>query len=198
MAQAICAASLTGSELMSRFSLALVTKHHPQMRLGFCQEYPQYVQLEISDSESEELATAMLESLVSEALEKDVLSDAIVALSIAQSKALWSLGEHITLAHAVEGKHTLKYRRTARQKCGVRYCGAVHQALVVTPVRPDIFPELCLVPIAAYATPTFLRAWDNRLQPNSLYRHRAQPRAESPSSAGSPRPVSRCGRIRSK
>jgi D-lactate dehydrogenase (cytochrome) len=105
MARATCAASLTGFELMSQFSLSLVTKHFPHMRLGFSQEYPQYVLLEISDSESEEHATAMLESLVSDAIENDVLSDAIVASSLAQSKALWSLREHITLAQAAEGKH---------------------------------------------------------------------------------------------
>jgi FAD/FMN-containing dehydrogenase len=105
MAQATCAASLTGFELMSQFSLALVTKHFPQMRTGFAQAYPQYVLLEISDSESEEHATAMLEALVAEAMESEVLCDAIVASSIAQSKALWSVREHITLAQAAEGKH---------------------------------------------------------------------------------------------
>jgi len=105
MAQATCAASLTGFELMSAFSLALVTRHFPQMRTGFSQDYPQYVLLEISDSESEEHATAMLEALVEEAMEKEVLCDAIVASSIAQSRALWSLREHITLAQAAEGKH---------------------------------------------------------------------------------------------
>ncbi|MET0964088.1 MAG: FAD-binding oxidoreductase [Noviherbaspirillum sp.] len=105
MAQATCAASLTGFELMSQFSLSLVSKHFPQMRAGFSQAYPQYVLLEISDGESEEHATGMLESLVSEAMEHDVLSDAIVASSIAQSKAMWSLREHITLAQAAEGKH---------------------------------------------------------------------------------------------
>jgi FAD/FMN-containing dehydrogenase len=105
MAQATCAASLTGFELMSQLSLALVTKHFPQMRTGFAQAYPQYVLLEISDSESEEHATAMLEALVAEAMESEALCDAIVASSIAQSKALWSVREHITLAQAAEGKH---------------------------------------------------------------------------------------------
>jgi FAD/FMN-containing dehydrogenase len=105
MAQSTCAASLTGFELMSQFSLALVTKHYPQLRLGFSGEHPQYVLLEISDSESEEHAIAMLEALVSDAMEQELVSDAIVASSIAQSKALWSLREHITLAQAAEGKH---------------------------------------------------------------------------------------------
>jgi D-lactate dehydrogenase (cytochrome) len=105
MAQDTCGANLTGFELMSQFSLSLVTKHYPHMRVGFADECPQYVLLEISDSESEEHATTMLETLVSEAMERETLLDAIVASSIAQSKALWSLREHITLAQATEGKH---------------------------------------------------------------------------------------------
>jgi D-lactate dehydrogenase (cytochrome) len=105
MAQNTCAAGLTAFEMMSHFSLALVNKHFPHMRIGFSQAYPQYVLLEISDSESEDHATAMLETLVSDAMEDGILSDAIVASSIAQSKSLWSLREHITLAQAAEGKH---------------------------------------------------------------------------------------------
>jgi FAD/FMN-containing dehydrogenase len=105
LAQATFGAGLTGFELMSEFSLGLVAKHFPHMRLGFSRKHPQYVLLEISDSESEEHATALLEALVSDAMEQDVLQDAIVASSIAQSKALWSLREHISLAQAAEGKH---------------------------------------------------------------------------------------------
>jgi FAD/FMN-containing dehydrogenase len=105
LAQDYCGAALTGFELMSRFSLQLVAKHFPQMQLPFAQESAQYVLLELSDSESEEHAMAMLESLIGNALEQDVIQDAVVASSIAQSKSLWSLREHITLAQAAEGKN---------------------------------------------------------------------------------------------
>ena len=105
MAQATCAAGLTGFELMSAFSVALVARHFPQMRTGFQDAHAQYVLLEISDSESEAHATAMLEAVVEEAMEGAVLCDAVVASSLAQSRALWSLREHITLAQAAEGKH---------------------------------------------------------------------------------------------
>lgn len=105
IAQATCAASLTGFELMSGLSISFVTRHYPHMRVGFADEHPQYVLLEISDSESEEHATALLETLVSDAMDKELVLDAIVASSIAQSKALWSIREHITLAQAAEGKH---------------------------------------------------------------------------------------------
>jgi FAD/FMN-containing dehydrogenase len=105
LAQTHCGASLTGFELMSDFCLQLVSKHFPQMRLPFQENHPQYVLLELSDSESEEHATAMLENLIQAALEQEIIVDAVLAASIAQSKALWNLREHIPLAQAEEGKN---------------------------------------------------------------------------------------------
>ncbi|MET0964661.1 MAG: FAD-binding oxidoreductase [Noviherbaspirillum sp.] len=105
LAQQRCGATLTGFELMSQFCLELVAKHYPQMQAPFPQPYPQYVLLELSDSESEEHAMEMLESLITGALEEDVIQDAVVAGSIAQSRALWDIREHITLAQADEGKN---------------------------------------------------------------------------------------------
>jgi FAD/FMN-containing dehydrogenase len=105
LAQEECGAALTGFELMSDFCLALVAKHFPQMRLPFPQSYPQYVLLELSDSESEEHANTMLEQVIGEALEQEIIVDAVVASSIAQSKSLWNLREHIPLAQAEEGKN---------------------------------------------------------------------------------------------
>jgi D-lactate dehydrogenase (cytochrome) len=105
LAQQRCGATLTGFELMSQFCLELVAKHFPQMRAPFQQPYPQYVLLELSDSESEEHAMAMLESLITSALEDETIQDAVVAGSIAQSRTLWDIREHISLAQADEGKN---------------------------------------------------------------------------------------------
>jgi FAD/FMN-containing dehydrogenase len=105
LAQAKCGATLTGFELMSDFCLQLVAKHFPQMRIPFQQNYPQFVLLELSDSESEDHANTMLESVITDALEQSIIQDAVVASSIAQSKALWNLREHIPLAQAEEGKN---------------------------------------------------------------------------------------------
>ncbi|HZW22120.1 FAD-binding oxidoreductase [Noviherbaspirillum sp.] len=105
LAQQKCGPILTGFELMSDFCLQLVAKHFPQMRLPFPQNYPQYVLLELSDNESEDHANAMLEALITDALEQEMIQDAAVASSIAQSKALWNLREHIPLAQAEEGKN---------------------------------------------------------------------------------------------
>jgi len=105
LAQAHCGAALTGFELMSDLCLQLVSKHFPHMRLPFPQNYPQYVLLELSDSESGEHANTMLENLITAALEQEIIQDAVVAASIAQSKSLWHLREHIPLAQAAEGKN---------------------------------------------------------------------------------------------
>src|SRR5690606_7207886 len=80
-------------------------KHFPQAHLPFTQPFAQYVLLEISDSESAEHAQTTLEQLVEQALEQELILDALLATSIAQPKALWALREHIPLAQAQEGKN---------------------------------------------------------------------------------------------
>src|SRR5690606_30348045 len=103
LAQARCGAALTGFELMSRVCLQLVAKHYPQLAQPFSPPPAQSVLLELSDSESEQHAMEMLESLVAEAVEQGLIQDAAVAGSIAQSKGLWAVREHISLAQADEG-----------------------------------------------------------------------------------------------
>ena len=105
LAQNYCGAVLTGFELMSAMCMELVSKHFPQLQLPFAEKHAQYVLLELSDSESEEQAMAMLESVIGSALENDTIQDAVVASSLSQSKALWNLREHIPLAQAAEGKN---------------------------------------------------------------------------------------------
>ena len=105
MAQQRCGASLTGFELMSVFCLQLVTRHFPQMRLPIDGSAPQYVLLQLSDNESAQHANALLESVIGSAIEAGLIADAVVASSIAQSRAIWALREHIPLAQAAEGKN---------------------------------------------------------------------------------------------
>jgi D-lactate dehydrogenase (cytochrome) len=105
LAQQHCGAALTGFELMSGFSLELVTRHFPQLQQPLPHPYPQYVLLELSDNESEEHAMGMLEAVITAAMGEDLLQDAVVASSIAQSRSMWNLREHISLAQAAEGKN---------------------------------------------------------------------------------------------
>lgn len=103
--QDYCGASLTGFELMSDFCLRLVAHHFPALPRPFATRHAQYVLLELSSSESEEHAVGLLERAIEDALERGIANDAVVATSIAQSRALWQVREHIPLAQAAAGKN---------------------------------------------------------------------------------------------
>ncbi|CAN5232455.1 FAD-binding oxidoreductase [soil metagenome] len=105
LAQAHCGPTLTAFELMSEMSISLVEKHFDGQRLPFADRHAQYALLEISDHESEAHAAALFESLMTEAFERDLVDDAVIAQSITQSRALWQLREHISEAQAHEGKN---------------------------------------------------------------------------------------------
>ncbi len=102
LAQARLGAGLTGFEVMGRDALALVRQHLPQL----AQPLPAStwtVLLEQSDSESEAHAQSLFEALLEAALERGLITDAALAGSLAQSKAMWQLREAIPIAQALEG-----------------------------------------------------------------------------------------------
>ncbi|GAB3408766.1 FAD-binding oxidoreductase [Massilia agilis] len=105
LAQDYCGASLTAYELMSDVCLRLVGRHFPHLPRPFAQEHAQYALLEVSSNESEEHAIGLLEGAIGDALEQGIIDDAVVATSLAQSRALWNIREHIPLAQAADGKN---------------------------------------------------------------------------------------------
>jgi FAD/FMN-containing dehydrogenase len=96
-------AGLTGFEVMNQFSLALVDKHYPQLRVPLFKETPWCVLLENADSESEAHARDRFEALMEAAMEAGCVTDAVVAESLGQARNLWHIRESITLAQAEEG-----------------------------------------------------------------------------------------------
>jgi len=100
-----CGSNLTAYELMSDFCLRLVSEHFPHLPRPFARSHAQYALLEVSSSESEEHAVALLEGAIEAALEGGLADDAVVATSLAQSSGLWQLREHIPLAQASAGKN---------------------------------------------------------------------------------------------
>jgi FAD/FMN-containing dehydrogenase len=100
-----CGASLTAFELMSDFCLRLVASHYPELPRPFPQPHPQYVLLEVASNESERHAIALLEGAIEAAIEQGLANDAAVATSVAQSRGLWQIREHIPLAQAAAGKN---------------------------------------------------------------------------------------------
>ena len=102
LARARLGAGLTGFEVMGRHALDLVARHFPTLP----QPLPAAswtVLLEQSDTEGEAPARERFEALLGAALEAGVITDAVVAESLAQSRALWHLRESIPLAQSEEG-----------------------------------------------------------------------------------------------
>jgi FAD/FMN-containing dehydrogenase len=109
-------AGLTGFEVMGQFALSLVVKHFPQQRVPMWESSPYCVVLENSDNESEGHAREVFERLLEAAMEQGCVTDAVVAESMAQAKALWHIRESIPLAQAQEGlniKHDISIQVSA-------------------------------------------------------------------------------------
>ena len=102
LAQGGPGAGLTGFEVMNEFSLNLVRKHFSQLAQPL-PPAPWVVLLEQSDTESEAHARGLFESLLEQALEQGLITDAAVAESLEQSNAMWHLRESIPLAQVEEG-----------------------------------------------------------------------------------------------
>ena len=102
LAQARLGAGLTGFEVMNTFSLQLVRRHFPQLAQPLAPA-PWTVLLEYADADGEAGARSRFEGLLEAALEQDLISDAAVAESLAQSAAMWHLRESIPLAQSEEG-----------------------------------------------------------------------------------------------
>ena len=95
-------AGLTGFEAMGRFALELVARHFPALPRPL-PGAPWTVLLEQSDVEGVAQARARFEAVLGAALEAGLVSDVVVAESLAQSRALWHVRESIPLAQAEEG-----------------------------------------------------------------------------------------------
>lgn len=100
-------ASMTAFELMAGTVLQDVVRLFPPQRLPFegpAADAPYFALLELSDMESAEHAQAQFERVLGPALEEGLAIDAVIAGSVAQSRAFWHLRESIPLAEADPGK----------------------------------------------------------------------------------------------
>jgi FAD/FMN-containing dehydrogenase len=96
---------LSAFEFMSSLAVELVLANCPGTQRPFSNDYPQYVLLEVSDTQSNEVVGPLLEELLAEAVEQGIARDAVIAQSEAQSAALWALRENISDAQNADGKN---------------------------------------------------------------------------------------------
>jgi FAD/FMN-containing dehydrogenase len=95
-------ATLTGFEVMGAAALDLVAKHFPQLPRPL-PAAAWTVLLECADAHSETQARERVEALLQAAIEQHHISDAVLAESMAQARALWHVRESIPLAQSLEG-----------------------------------------------------------------------------------------------
>lgn len=103
LAEASAHSALTAFEFMNELTLDLVLRHIPGTRLPFAKPAPWYVLLEISSPDDNGAAAAAMERLLAHASERDVIADAVLASSLAQSQSLWRLREAASEAQKPEG-----------------------------------------------------------------------------------------------
>jgi FAD/FMN-containing dehydrogenase len=130
LARARLGAGLTGFEVMNRFSLDLVARHFTALPQPL-PNVPWTVLLEQSDTEGEAQARARFEALLETALDNQIISDAAVAESLAQSSAMWQMRESIPLAQAAEGlniKHDIALPVSSIPEFVQRTDAALHAA----------------------------------------------------------------------
>jgi FAD/FMN-containing dehydrogenase len=102
LARAQLDAMLTGFEVMSEASLALVWQHFPQ-QVRPLPPAAWTVLMEQSAHDGEGAAQHRFEALLAQAIEQGCATDAVVAQTVAQSRAMWHLRESIPLAQSEEG-----------------------------------------------------------------------------------------------
>ncbi len=134
LARARFETALTAFELISQACLNLVVKHVSGSRTPLSSSSPWYLLIEFSDAQSDTACRAALESLLEDCFRAALLSDAVVADSVAQSRALWALRENISVSQGMEGR-AIKHDIAVPVSCVAQF---IEQA---TKAVSDNFPD---------------------------------------------------------
>ena len=102
--QAAMGDRLTGVEMMSRVCLDHVVKHFPATAEPFAARHAWQVLVELTDTRQDAALEDQLATALETAFEAGTVIDTVIASSESQSKALWSIREHIPEAEKLQGK----------------------------------------------------------------------------------------------
>jgi D-lactate dehydrogenase (cytochrome) len=94
--------AITAFELMSGFALDLASAHSGDAR-PIADAYPWFVLLELSGSQGGNALRETMEEVLGEALEQELIKDAVIAESLDQAAVFWRLRERIPEAQKPEG-----------------------------------------------------------------------------------------------
>lgn len=124
-------AGLTGFEVMERFALSLVERHLPHLPRPL-PAAPWVALLELAGMDAEDVERARLSAVLASAMDTGLAGDAVLAESLAQSRALWHLRESIPLAQSEEGlniKHDIALPVSAIPSFLARMAATLEQAV---------------------------------------------------------------------
>jgi len=133
---------VTAFEYLSEYSLQVVLEHVADTTNPLSGTYPAYAMIEISSLADDDTARDALEGMLADALEDEVIVDAVIAQSEAQAAAIWKLREGVPEAQRSDGasiKHDVavpvsrvaEFLREANKRVnaemeGVRICAFGH------------------------------------------------------------------------
>ena len=96
--------SIEGFELVAGDSLELVTKHIPATRAPLERKHPWHVLVEATTPKSDMDIASDLGGLLGAALERGIVTDAVIASNEAQAEAFWKIRDSISEAERAEGQ----------------------------------------------------------------------------------------------
>lgn len=101
--RAQCGERVSAFEIVGRQALQLVLQHIPGARAPLGERADWAVLIELSDPSADAMLAAQIEDTLAAACAQGVASDAVLAGSEAQARALWALRENISEAQRIEG-----------------------------------------------------------------------------------------------
>tara|TARA_R110002126_G_scaffold291791_1_gene458473 strand:- start:4578 stop:6035 length:1458 start_codon:yes stop_codon:yes gene_type:complete len=99
-----CADLMSGFEIIGTECIPLATEIYPQLQSPLASDAPVHVLMEVSASRLVPLR-AMMEVFLTEAMEADLVRDAVLASSIAQAQSFWRIREGLVEGHGRRGYH---------------------------------------------------------------------------------------------
>ncbi len=178
--------ALTAFEFLSERALAFVAKHTPGARLPFALSAPWYVLLEISGME-EGRAESLLERILAAAAERALVSDAVIARSLAHSQELWRLREAMSEAQKGEGG-SIKHDVSVPTPQIAEFIARAAEVVEASARARALFRSATSATATCTTTSRSPKVWTGRVTSRSGSRCRAPCTLLSPSSAARSRP----------
>jgi FAD/FMN-containing dehydrogenase len=90
-------------ELLAKTQIEIVERHMPALKSPMPLEEPYYALVEIADSSADWAPSALFEGVLAEAVERELITDAVVATDIAKAERIWAIRHNISEANKLEG-----------------------------------------------------------------------------------------------